>query len=436
MNSAPSKGRLLMVAFHYPPCQGGSGVHRALMFSRDLRAHGWEPVVLTAHPRAYPEHNPSQLQAIPAAVPVIRAFALDAARHLALAGHYSIATALPDRWSSWWLGAIPAALVAIRRHRPRLIWTTHPIATAHLIGLTLKRLTGLPWVADFRDPMVHGELPPDRWQRRLAGRIEAATVSRADRCVVVSEGIRSLFIDRYGSRVRSRLEVVANGYDDALFEELPPPPPRPPGAPLTLLHAGVLYPGATERNPRAFLEALAVLHRERRIRAATGAEASGGIPLRVFFRASGLDALLREWSRELGLAEIVFPEPAIPHRQVLEEMVRADALMLFQGELFRNQVPAKLYEYLRAGRPILALTDPASDVAAILGGLGMGGVAPLEERAAILGILPGFLQDLWEGRGRIPDPRQVQGLGRRARAAELAGILDEVGSGRDCGRAK
>ena len=56
-------------------------------------------------------------------------------------------TALPDRWTSWFWGAVPAGLSLIRRYKPRVLWSTFPIATSHLIALTLHRLTGIAWVA-------------------------------------------------------------------------------------------------------------------------------------------------------------------------------------------------------------------------------------------------------------------------------------------------
>ena len=80
--------KLLMVAFHYPPIRGSSGVHRTLKFSRYLPSLGWQPIVLTAHPRAYASVGDEQLSEIPAEVPVERAFALDTARHLSIRGAY------------------------------------------------------------------------------------------------------------------------------------------------------------------------------------------------------------------------------------------------------------------------------------------------------------------------------------------------------------
>ena len=163
-----------MVAYHYPPWNGGSGIHRTLKFTKYLPEYGWQPIVLTADRRAYPENGSAACE-IPDGIDVARAFALDTAQHLSFRGSYLRWTALPDRWISWWPGAVLAGRRLIRQHRPDLIWSTYPIATAHLIGMTLHRLSGIPWVADFRDPMTEvdpqtgQEFPEDPAIRRVVG---------------------------------------------------------------------------------------------------------------------------------------------------------------------------------------------------------------------------------------------------------------------------
>ena len=124
--------RVLMIAFHFPPLAGSSGIQRTLRFVQHLPAHGWQPLVLTAHPRAYEATSADLLGSIPPDTVVERAFALDTARHLAVAGRYPGFLARPDRWRSWALGAVPAGLAMIRRHRPDVIWSTYPIASGRV----------------------------------------------------------------------------------------------------------------------------------------------------------------------------------------------------------------------------------------------------------------------------------------------------------------
>jgi hypothetical protein len=140
---------------HCLPFSADQGLWRHpahLRFAQYLPEFGWETAVLAPHPRVYEFTSEEDLGSI-AHIPVRRAFALDSARHLAFMGHYPGVLALPDRWVSWWLGAVPAGLMMIRQFKPQVIWSTYPIATAHLIGLTCtdslgfhgSRIYAIPW---------------------------------------------------------------------------------------------------------------------------------------------------------------------------------------------------------------------------------------------------------------------------------------------------
>ena len=208
--------RVLMVAFQFPPMSGTSGVQRTLRFVRDLPAFGWQPIVLTAHSRAYSAVSDDMLDEVPADVIVERAFALDTARHLAAFGRYPAFLARPDRWFSWWLGAVPAGIRLIERWKPAALWSTYPIASAHCVGATLAKRSSLPWVAEFRDPMAHEGYPADpaTWQSFL--RVEQNTFPRAAASVFTTEGAARLYRERYPA-LADRMHVIENGYDEESF---------------------------------------------------------------------------------------------------------------------------------------------------------------------------------------------------------------------------
>ena len=406
--------RVLMVAFHYPPYVGSSGVHRTLKFSRYLLDHDWESLVLTAHPRAYAQTGPQQLSEIPPAVRVSRAFALDARRHLAIRGSSLRLSALPDAWSSWWLGAIPAGLRLIRRHRPAVLWSTYPIATAHMIGLTLHRMTGLPWIADFRDSMTEDGYPDNPATRRAYQWIERRAVRAAARLVFTAPSTRRMYLDRYPALPASRCLVISNGYDEADFANLTPTT-APRSEPLRLIHAGVIY--EDERDPRAFFRAIARLRREGRVSAPA---------LRVELRGSGSDAYCARLVQELGIGDIVHVLPALPYRENLESCTTAGALLLLQGESCNHQIPAKAYEYLRLAKPILALTSEKGDTAQLLTECGGTTIIDLADEGAIYRMLPGFLDSLRNGAHPLPDPARAGRYARHSQARDLAVCLSEV----------
>ncbi|GJJ03142.1 hypothetical protein RugamoR64_36800 [Duganella rhizosphaerae] len=406
--------RVLMIAYHYPPLCGGSGIHRTLAFTRHLPEFGWQPTVLTVHPRAYEDIGADQTSHH---VPVHRSFALDSSRHLALRGRYPDFLAQPDRWITWWLGAVPAGLRLIRKHRPDVIWSSYPIATAHLIALSLHRLTGIPWIADQRDPMVDHDYPPDPRRRRIHAWIERQSMRQAAAVVCTTPGALGGLHQRHPQADGRRLALIENGYDDDSFRvaEAAAAPPKPRG-PFTLLHSGVIYP--SERDPASLFAALAGLSAERRI---------GPENFRLRLRASAHDDHLRALMRQHpGVAGLVELAPPLPYRAALAEMLDADGLLLLQAANCNSQIPAKLYEYLRASRPVLALTDAAGDTAATLRAAGIDTIGQLDNAADIAAVLMRFLHLCRTQQAPLAARAVIEGHSRAARSRQLATLLDHA----------
>ena len=407
--------RILMIAYHFPPLRGSSGIQRTLRFARHLGEFGWQPIVLTADARAYADTSDDQLADVPRDVEVCRAFALDTARHLALANRYPAFLARPDRWKSWWLGAVPAGLRLAHRFAPDILWSTYPIATAHLIGATLQRITGLPWIAEFRDPMAQPGYPPDPRTWQSFKTIEERTAQRAARLVFTTPGAARTYRARYPDLGSERFAVIENGYDEESFSSgAGTRVPLNPGL-LTLLHSGIVY--RDERDPSQLMRALGRLMRQR---------ADGARRLRVRFRAAVNEAMLREMAAAEGVSGIVEVLPPLDYRSALDEMQRADALLVLQAANCNEQVPAKIYEYFRARRPILALTDPDGDTASVLRGAGVDAIAPLDDADAIASLVGEFVDDPASADAQVPDEAVVAVCSRRRRTAELAQILDQL----------
>ena len=407
--------RVLLIAFHFPPQAASSGIQRTLSFSRHLGHHGWTPMVLSAHPRAYSEQNSSQLASVPSGLVVKRAFALDAKHHLGIRGRYPEVVALPDRWSTWWIGAIPAGLALIRAHKPRLIWSTFPISTAHLIGLTLHRLTGLPWIADFRDPMLQPTYPASGLQRRLYAWIERQAITRCHAAVFTTSSAMESYRTRFPHIAPDKFHVIENGYDeDGFSHEIAPITQSPPASRrLVLVHSGVLYRDG--RDPTPFLEAVAALKRQGLADAAS---------LRIVLRAPGDIADIASMVERVGVADIVEVAPPVPYRKALDEMLAADGLMVFQGSLFNTQIPAKMYEYFRARKPILGLVDLAGETARVLGRSGFDDLAPADSAEAIAPVLSSFIGKVRTGQAAVASEALIRSSSRQHRASELAALFD------------
>jgi peptidoglycan/xylan/chitin deacetylase (PgdA/CDA1 family) len=406
--------RVLLTAFHFPPQAASSGIQRTLSFSRHLGSNGWEPMVLSASPRAYSVQNPTQLASVPAQLVVRRAFALDTKRHIGIKGRYPEALALPDRWISWWFAAVPTGLSLIRKYKPQVLWSTFPIATSHLIALALHRMTGLPWVADFRDPMLQPSYPVSGPQRKVYAWIERQTITRCSAAVFTTWSAMESYRARFPSLPHGKFHVIENGYDEDGFGDQQPVKTTP-GTRITLVHSGVLY--QTGRDPSPFLEAIATLK--------AGGKASAET-LRVVLRAPGEMDEIRGMVDKYQVADIVAVEPAVPYREALTEMLAADALVVFQGTPFNTQIPAKIYEYFRARKPILGLVDPTGETARVLRNAGFDSVVSMDSSAAIAPVLDSFMDQVRSGQAYVATEELIASSSRTHRASQLAAVLNQA----------
>jgi glycosyltransferase involved in cell wall biosynthesis len=410
--------RLLLIAFHFPPLQGSTGVHRSLAFSRYLGRHGWDVTVLTATPGAYPRQSLDNNALLPDDVRVVRALALDAQRHLSLFGRYPRALATPDRWRSWIYSGIRAGRRLVREWSPHAVFSTYPIASAHEIALRLSREFSLPWVADFRDPMAQDSYPAEPRIREAYWDLERRVLGRCAAVTVTTEGTATLYRERYPEYPASRVRVIPNGFDELAFPALPPATDvRAPG-PLRFLHSGNLYPH--ERNPECFFRAVAELRNEGRI----GPEIA-----RFDLRGGGYPDRYQPQIASLGIGELVRLLPGLPYRDALREMHESDFLMLFQAANCNRQIPAKLYEYLYVSRPIVGFTDPAGDTGRLLAELGIETVAPLDDTHAIKALIADAIRRGEERSTFVPPRTEVMRFSRAGTTQTLAVLLDEVAAG-------
>ncbi|GGO63776.1 glycosyltransferase [Bowmanella pacifica] len=408
--------RLLYIAFHFPPIQVSSGVHRTLAFSRYFSEHDWKVRVLTADVKAYQQWTEAQYKFIPDKVSVVRAFARDTARHFSFKGRYLGWMSIPDRWQSWILGGVWAGYWQIRRERPDVILSTYPIASAHIIGYFLHKLTGVPWVADFRDPMLQDAYPSNPAIRSVFAWIEKKAVKHCKKIIFTSPGAVELYQTRFPDVEPDRWQLIPNGYDSKLFDALPEVPKQDAqDEKITLLHSGTIYPA--ERDPRALFQALSELKQEDQLLFGK---------LKLVLRATGHDELFAPMISEYGIGDMVELAPGTDYLTALQEMLQVDALLLMQASNCNYQTPAKAYEYIRAKRPVLALTDPSGDTASVIRQSGAAMVAPLDDVAAIKKVLREFMQAITQDAFRYLPDSDIEAFSRQHQAKTFCSLLDKI----------
>jgi glycosyltransferase involved in cell wall biosynthesis len=417
--SAPR--RVLIVSYQYPPEGGSSGVLRTLKYSRYLPRHGWTPHVLTLRESFYPVRDESLRSQIPPEAVVHRTFGLDSARHLSLGGRYLAATTVPDRYVGWVPFAVAAGWNAVRRWGIDAIYSTSPPPSTHLIAGALHRLTGLPWIADFRDPWIEeGQHPrPGSLRYRVEKRMEGDVLRGATRVVATTPRLRAELSGRYPSIDPGKFRVITNGYDESDFSALAPVGPAPR---FELVHAGLVTPEF--RDPAPFLESVAALVADPDVDRST---------VRVTFLGGGPFLESERFRRTLEdprLAGLVEVAGRVPHGEALAIQHRAAVLVLLQAsEDTKTLIPAKAFEYIRLGRPILSLTPPGATTE-ILEGLPLCEVANPDEpqalRAALRRLYRAWLTAPTEAR----PPDAARQFERSELTRQLARLLDEVAAPR------
>jgi glycosyltransferase involved in cell wall biosynthesis len=461
--------RVLMLAYYFPPSKA-AGTFRTLRFVRDLPACGWSPSVLTVRAGDYLQNelDPALVAKVPATTTVYRAAAppfhrwykrgveagkslLRGNRHPAArpgdlskgtvpAGSAPMSAAppmksaearpsfrspldlaymfcrTPDIDAGWYVPALLRGLWAVARTRPHVLYATGGPWTTFVVARDLARCTRLPLVLDYRDPWTLNPavVRSGNVFEKLALGFERTVVRRAGGIVANTDVLRETLVRAHGEPIGRKTVVIHNSYDAADFTS--PPPPQEDV--FTLSYVGAMYDA---HSPEPFLHAVARLAGERPdVRARLRVRLVGAGAARVAQRA-----------RELEIADVVVVQEAVPHAEAVRLQRAAHALLLFLTVPSDHStfVPSKLFEYIAANRPILAVTRGGALDRLLRGREITPWIFAPED---IIGIAHGIL-NLFERyeRGTLPRLRDevVRGFSGEQAARSLATVLDAAAAG-------
>ena len=411
--------KVLLVTMYFPPA-GGGGVQRPLKTATHLPALGIETHVLAPDDPKW-LHRDEELRTPTQAfvhrarylgprarLPAEELHGLEGTeRVLAQARLAYRRVLLPDASVTWLPTAVPAAVRLIRSEDIDAVITTSPPVSMNLIGAAVKRLTGVPWVADLRDAVLGNadrrfERTAVQAKEKALERVVRLVAGNADAVVAVSETIADE-VRRF--EPAGQVRVIPNGCDFDDFAGLG----YSPGERFRITHAGSFF---GKRNPRPFLSALA----------------ASGLDDVVARFAGGLRQADEDWAATLGLGDRLELLPYLSHRRALELERDSEANLLLLPEAAGRGavVPSgKIFEYLAAERPILAAVPPDGAAAKLVRETGAGIVVAPEDEKGIREALLG-LHARWQA-GQLSNgylsPEQRRKLSREARVEELAELL-------------
>jgi glycosyltransferase involved in cell wall biosynthesis len=323
---------------------------------------------------------------------------------------------VPDLQLTWVPFALWRGLRALHRDKYDLLYSSYPPASAHLLGLLLKGHTGLPWVADFRDSWIYDPLDPalsaSPYRRACEARLEEAVIRCADAVVVATEAVADHLRQSY-PEAASRVRVVTNGFEPAEFTRTAPPPFD---GPLRIAHTGSFSISHPQRTPQPLFAALESL-------LAVDSTWAQRLQLELVGLLSPEEERAAQDLVDAGILQLAGPQEraaALACQQRAHVLLLVDHVRPWPA----TNVPGKLYEYLAAERPVLALAGEGM-VERLVRELDLGVFAraddPVAIRSALESLYARFRQ---QALGVRLDPRVLRRYHRRELTRELAQIFD------------
>ncbi len=431
--------KVLIITYYWPP-SGGGGVQRWLKFVKYFRQFGWEPIVFTPENPEMPAIDTSLLSQIPEGVKVITneiwepysfykkltgkkkedriqtAFLSEKKSKQGLLESFSTWVRgnlfIPDARRFWIKPSVKLLSSYLKDNKVDAIVTTGPPHSAHLIGLGLKTITGIPWLADFRDPWTNIDYYQDLKLGKRADRkhhqLEKKVLEKADAITVISPGMKQEF----SSIVARDYHVIPNGFD--MEDMRKDSSEKSKNDKFSLAHIGSL---TKTRNPNNLWEALKQL-----------VEENGDFAADLEIRNIGkMDFSAAESIKKYGLNIYLKLTDYLPHNEVVQEQRTASLLLL----LINNTPNAKLiltgkiFEYLASGRPVICIGPIDGDAAAVIHESGCGSVYGFEEVKKLKADLQRFYQ-LFKEDKLVVESKNVSQFDRKYLTEKMAKTLDSI----------
>jgi len=369
----------LIISYYWPPA-GGVGVQRWLKMTKYFSENGWQPIIYTALPENYIAEDQNLVNEIHKDCIVLKRKIWEPYKYYALltgkkkgdSNYSGFITKkekpsftqklsvfirsnffIPDARKFWINPSISHLHNWLKKNEVDAIVSTGPPHSMHMIAMGLKKKNPtIPWIADFRDPWTQidhfQDLQLSKRSKEKHKRLEKEVLQKADKVVTVSWTWAKDLAQISG---KSNVDVILNGYDTEDFKNFN----SKPSEKFILCHLGSM---PANRNPESFWKAVAnLIHKNQKIKAKIEIHLIGPVDGKVFasIAKNKLEAYIKH-------------KQFVPHHKAIQYLQKCNLLLLFinphQNGLGR--LPAKLYEYMATGKPILAIGPKKGDINKII----------------------------------------------------------------------
>ena len=434
--------RVLIISYYWPPT-GGSGVQRWVKFAKYLPAEGWQPVIYT------PE-NPEQLAVdasleaeVPAEAEVIRRRIVEPyemyKKLLRKSGHSKEAVEVnpvnaqnksflqkvamwirgnffrPDPRCLWIRPSVKFLKEYLKEHPVDLIVSTGPPQSMHLIGRLLAKETGLPWIADFRDPWTkifyfkHLQMTRTtvKWHKKMEKKV------LDDATVVVA--VSPLVQQEFQAMTQTPVELITNGFDECDFTatkntEASGGPDRE----FVITHTGLF---AADGNPTVLWDVLAE-------KCSKDESFKKLMKIRLVGKT---DEQILKSIEDAGLSGNLEDMGYQPHAVAVEQQRKASLLILplRKEPEYKAVLPGKLFEYLASWRPVLGIGQTDGAMSMILNNTKTGFVLNWDDKMSIEKYIDICWKDHLNGRLSVEDA-DISQFTRRNLTRRMAQLFDKL----------
>ncbi len=431
--------KALIISYYWPPA-GGGGVQRWLKFVKYMRTFGWEPIVYTPENGEFPEEDLSLLHDVPKNIEVIKtpivepynayksfigqkkdekiktAFMSENKKNsfteniaVWIRGNFFI----PDARKFWVKPSVKFLKTYLKENPVDVIITTGPPHSMHLIGQQLRKITSIPWLADFRDPWTKIDFYDDLKLTKLADkkhhRLEYQVLKDADRVITIGS---TLGVD-FKTIVDRDYDIITNGYDDADFDETKDRRHETTGG-FSIVHVGSL---SKSRNPELLWKVLAE-------KVSLDNAFADKLEIRIVGKA---DYSVFEAIKENKLEKYLTRVGYLPHDKVVGELKSAAILLLLINDTPSSKMilTGKFFEYLSAKRPILCIGPVDGDAANILKETRSGLVSDFKDKETLNNHIDTYFQQFKNNSLKV-ESSDYEKYNRKNLTKHLCQVLDEL----------